>query len=340
MKILSVAEKRSGSAYYRQYVPFRAMAQAGYPVSLIDNPYAPPSAIIAHDVIQVLRIASHDAGPALKQIRELQHFGKKIVVDYDDDLIGIPEHNPAHRGVTPDEVIRALKEVDAITVTSEALAKVYRPYAKKIGIIPNYVDVKRWPKAEPREGITIGLVGSASHHEDWKLIARAMFHIRQKYPDVRFLVAGYMPGYLADIATEFVGWQPIAEYQKTVNRIDIGLCPLTGCDFNKRKTPVKAMEYAMAGAAVVASTGLYSDMVTRRGMIARYEHNWFEAIELYILDADRRHRDATELHNYVQLHYDVVSHAHEIYSTYRKLLATPRPNAANPRPHRKLQDRR
>jgi glycosyltransferase involved in cell wall biosynthesis len=322
MKILSVVENHFGSAYYRQFVPFGALRAAGYPVGLVDTPVVPGGVLIRYDVIQTLRIASHDATPALTQIAALQRRGKRFVIDYDDDLINIPAHNPASQGVTPSEVIRAVCQVDAITVTSEALAAVYRPYARRTGIIPNFVDVASWPIRPPREGLTIGLVGSASHHEDWKLIAGPMRRIRARFPDVRFLVAGYLPDYLEGVATEHVPWQDIAAYQATVNRIDIGLCPLLADDFNKRKTPIKAMEYALAHAAVVASPILYRELIGSRGTLARSESDWEAAIATYITDADRRKRDAAALHHHVISRCDVAHHAGAIYTTYRKLLST------------------
>lgn len=322
MRILSVAANEYGSAYYRQRMPFSAMAEAGHPVTLVENPIVPGGTMMRHDVVQLLRLASHDVTQILTQIARLQERGKRVVVDYDDDLINLPSHNPARLGVTPAEVIRAVQAADAITVTSEALAAVYRPYTRRIGIVPNFIDVARWPGAGPREGITIGLVGSASHHEDWKLIAEPMRRIRERFPLVRFLVAGYLPDYLADLVTEYIDWQPIAEYQATVNRIDIGLCPLEASNFNKRKTPIKAMEYGMARAAVVASPTLYRDLVAGKGTIARSEADWETAIEAYIVDAGRRRRDAAALHHTVISRCDVARHAGAIYTTYRKLFST------------------
>lgn len=322
MKILSVVENHFGSAYYRQLVPFGALRAAGYDVGLVDRPRVPGGVLAHYDVIQALRIASHDAAPALRQIAALQARGKRFVIDYDDDLINIPAHNPACHGVTPSEVVRAVQAVDAITVTSEALAAIYAPYARRIGIIPNYVDVAGWPARAPRAGLTIGLVGSASHHEDWKLVLGPMRRIRARFPDVQFLVAGYLPDYLADLATEHVPWQDIASYQQTVNQIDIGLCPLEADEFNKRKTPIKAMEYGMAQAAVVASPTLYREIVGGRGALARSEPDWEAAIAAYIQDADRRRRDAAALRHYVTTRCDVARHAGAIHTTYRQLFRT------------------
>jgi len=329
VRILSVAANDYGSAYYRQRLPFRAMAEAGYPVTLVDNPIVPGGTMMRHDVVQLLRLASHDVTQILTQIARLQERGKRVVVDYDDDLVNIPAHNPATHGVTPAEVLRAVAAADAITVTSEALAAVYRPYAQRIGIIPNYIDVKRWPVRAPRDpgsagagGLTIGLVGSASHHEDWKLIAEPMRRIRERFPDVRFLVAGYLPDYLAGLATAYVPWQDIAAFQATVNRIDIGLCPLAADAFNTRKTPIKAMEYGMAHAAVVASPTLYRDLVAGKGTIARSDSDWEAAIATYIEDAGRRGRDARALHHHVTTRCDVRRHAATIYTTYRTLFKT------------------
>lgn len=317
MKILGVMANEGGSAYYRQYVPFLAMREAGLPVNIVNGGKAPNGILEAHDVVQILRVAK-EIDAVIEVIRDVQRQGKRVVVDYDDDLINIPAHNPAH-SLDRNGVIRAIEAADAVVVTNDSLASVYRPYAKRVAVIPNYVDTRKWPTPPQRtQPLTIGLVGSPSHHEDWKLIAEPMRRIREKY-DVQFLVAGYLPDYLKGIVTEFVGWQSVLAYQHTVNRIDIGLCPLHQDDFNKRKTPIKAMEYALAGAAVVASPTLYREMVSSRGTIARTEADWFNAIESYITNPLLRQQHATALQAYVTRTCDVHRNARSIYQTYRQL---------------------
>src|SRR5262249_45939765 len=108
-------------------------------------------------------------------------------------------------------------------------------------------------------------------------------------------------------------------YQNTVNRADIGLCPLLDDAWNRRKSAIKAMEYGLAGAAVVASPVLYRDIVQGRGILARSEDDWYPGIETYVIDADRRKRDAKALKEYVVSRWDVRKHVADIYSTYRSL---------------------
>lgn len=319
MKILSVLLNQYGSAYVRQYVPMKALLENGYKVTIVDEPTAPQGTLQAHDVLQLSRVAGLDTTEAVKRIQWMQNMGLKVVIDYDDDMLNIPKTNPAHLATDPQAVIAAIKAADAITVSTEALASVYLPYTKRIAVIPNYMDVSRWPKLCPHaDKITIGLVGSASHHEDWKMIAEPMRRIMETY-DVNFLVAGYLPEYLKDIVTEFIGWQDIFAYQTTVNRVDIGLCPLEDSPFNRRKTFIKALEYGMANAAVVASPTLYKDIIQGRGLIARSEQDWYDSIEALVVSPILRDQCAKALHDTVVSRWDVRKHTTEIYQTYRNL---------------------
>jgi len=118
-------------------------------------------------------------------------------------------------------------------------------------------------------------------------------------------------------------WQNIAAYQRTLNRVDIGLAPLLDDAFNKRKTPVKSLEYGMAGAAVVASPTLYRSVVQGRGTLARTENDWHAAIEAYVTRPELRQRDSKALHEYVVSRLDIHRQTQEIYQTYRNLFKAP-----------------
>ena len=319
MRIVSVVTNGYGSAYYRQVIPMEAMQRAGYNVTLLVDSALPENVLMPGDVVQISRV-SRQAAPVIERIQHLQAKGVRVVIDYDDDLLNLPEHNQASKRVEPDAVIEVIRAADAITVTNDALAAVYRKHAKRVYVIPNYVDVGAWPlPPSRREWLIIGLVGSASHSEDWKIIAEPMRRIRQEFPAVQFLVAGYMPEYLEDLASEFIPWSSIERYQLAVNLIDIGLCPLLDDAFNKRKSPIKAYEYALAGAAVVASPTQYRTTIQGRGRIARTEEEWYSAIAEYITNEQKRRADGQALQSFVKKTLDVDKHAHSIYSTFKKI---------------------
>jgi O-antigen biosynthesis protein len=310
VKIASIMVQPNGCAYYRQALPMRSLARAGHDVALVDYHTARTSAIAAADVIHLGRLK----GPAaLSSVQRAQAEGKTVIVDYDDDLLNLPAHNSATGTYTEHDVTSILRQADGITVTSEALASVYRPYARRIAVLPNYVDVADWPAPEPRASITVGIAGGESHVEDWRLVAEPMQRIRAELPDVRFLVIGFNPDYLP--ATERISWLPVDQYQRTVSRIDIGLCPLVDDSFNRRKTPIKAYEYGLAGAAVVGSPTLYRTTLQGRGIIARTPDDWYEGVKAYITDPRRRTRDAAALHAFVE-RLDVYRHAAEIYRAF------------------------
>jgi glycosyltransferase involved in cell wall biosynthesis len=73
---------------------------------------------------------------------------------------------------------------------------------------------------------------------------------------------------------------PIDTYPVGLKNIDIGCCPLSLSRFNLAKTPIKAMEYAATGAAVVASPTLYGKLVEDclDGFICETPDQWTERI--------------------------------------------------------------
>jgi glycosyltransferase involved in cell wall biosynthesis len=315
-RTLFVYDDASASTLYRLVMPAEALANAGYPVAHGASTSLPDIVVRQYELVVVSRVGT-GVNQALAAIEGLHAAGIRVAIDYDDDLLHLPPHNPAY-GVDIEELKAVLRAADGVIVTNAALASSLRPYAKQIAIVPNYVPVKRWPTPQPREGITVGLVGSPSHVEDWRSVAEPMRAIRERYPDVRFLVAGFLPPYLQNVATEYVEWVDIGRYPALVNRIDIGLCPLQDDQFNRCKTPIKAYEYAMGGAAVVASPTQYGSVVRGKGSIARTEADWFAAIERYIVDTEKRRRDADALRRYV-LTLDITRHVKELARAYAEL---------------------
>ena len=86
------------------------------------------------------------------------------------------------------------------------------------------------------------------------------------HPDVTFLVFGHQPYVISEHVPERrlkrLTWMPQHEYPLGLVGVDIGCCPLEDRPFNRCKTPIKAWEYALSGAAVVASPTVYGQCIS------------------------------------------------------------------------------
>ncbi len=321
-KILSIMMNDLGSTYYRQFSPFRAMSKVKLPVLPLSAYSIPKDGTLANaSIIHLSRLAMNTIAP-VNAIKNLQDQGKKVIIDYDDDLINLPEFNPAYDTVSKTETILAIKAADGIVVTNTALASVYRPYAKRITVIPNYIDFDNWPDKEIKtEGIVvIGLTGSPSHIEDWKQVIKPINDIKKRYGgDVWIILGGYDAEYI--YRDEFIPWQDVGEYFKVINRFDIGLCPLNSDNFNKRKTPIKAMELGAAKSAVIASPTQYKELVGGdRGIIASSENEWYTAMCTLIDNTKLRQSYGNNLYNVIKTKMDVNKNAMSIYNSLCNLV--------------------
>src|SRR5689334_11794870 len=123
MRILSIAiGPESGSMWYRQIQPMQALARAGYPAAVVPYEGTPSSVINGYDVILFSRIGGAAAAQAVASIKRLQERGKVVFVDFDDDLLNVPQHNPAYTGKV-DGIVEVMQAADGLVVTNEALAK-------------------------------------------------------------------------------------------------------------------------------------------------------------------------------------------------------------------------
>jgi glycosyltransferase involved in cell wall biosynthesis len=104
-------------------------------------------------------------------------------------------------------------------------------------------------------------------------------------------------------------WLPAAEYALNYVNIDIGCCPLASESFNRSKSPIKAMEYAAAGAAVVASPTVYKQLVTHTetGYLAETADEWETALLALLDSPNRRIRLAQNLKRLVEREHSLAA---------------------------------
>ena len=272
------------------------------------------------DVIVLQRLIFKPEHLDTNMLTIAQDLGREsaLVYETDDDILNVPESNPAYLSYQPQRQALSdfLGHVDAITCTGPGLAKTMREYNSKVWQLPNYWDPTFWRQGIrlrsdygiPADALVIGTQGSYTHSEDWKIVEEPLKRIAEKYPDVHFLFAGYLPEYLEDLPNlHFAPWYEIKDHPAMTKLFDIGLCPLVDNQFNRGKSPIKALEFMMAKVPFVASPLQY-EAVTKHdntGYIARNTEDWFKYLDILVRSQSVRKRFAESGYRYVTERFNI-----------------------------------
>lgn len=240
-------------------------------------------------------------------LRDVRKRARAVIYEADDDLWteGFTEHIVSSRfqqGLTVNQLEEQRKanqwfvsKVDGVTVSSEPLAEVVRQYTDApVVVVPNALDV-RWfraqlaPKSRWADTLTIGWAGGRRPDRDIAEMAIAWGRIAKRYPEIQFVVCGPSrptPIFEAvgdDARIIMIPWLDWDSYPQAY-QVDIGCCSVADTPFSRAKTPIKAWEYAAAGAAVVATPTLYGDCAEGRTFVAESEDAWERALSEMIED--------------------------------------------------------
>jgi glycosyltransferase involved in cell wall biosynthesis len=246
-----------------------------------------------------------------------------VVLEYDDDYWT----DSRDLGYDYQDLLRQLlAEVDAVTVSTPHLRKLVQRYAPGVPVyvLPNCVMWGEWQDRErwdtwPEDSVVLGLTGSQTHHEDWRVLEAVLPRVLNKYGQVCLLVGGFTPDYLEGLKDQFpdrvvfAEARPYGDYPEMVRQSDITLCPVIPDDeFNLSKSAIKAIEGMaasrpvnghMGGSVPITSDLYYYRRVTgghKRGLtIPHTEDAWYEAITTLVTDDDKRMRMAKKGRSWV-----------------------------------------
>ena len=226
------------------------------------------------------------------------------VVEYDDDLLSLRPDNPAWRTADREvylrewvpAVRRTLAEADLLTVSVPYLGERLRQHTDAaIVVLPNTIHHSLLdlapPAREPGEPLRVGWAGSATHQPDWEdcgpAVARALRAV-----EARMVVVGADYGQLLGYPVEVRPWeQSLGRYYQSISDFHVALAPLRDDEFNRCKSPVKALEAAALGIPVVASAaGPYVDFVVdgETGFLCRTRADWERALKTLARDEPLR----------------------------------------------------
>lgn len=352
--VLGLVQLTGGSWFWRIGSPFAELKRRGYPVAwgFNDDPRA-SEVIDRADVVVMHRLAwaPGDEDKALAWRDLLHRGGKCLIYEFDDDLVSpaildrirdADEEDKSAAQLEQEREARifALRLADGVTCSTEALADVARRYTDAtVEVVPNAIDLGFWSGAlaESKRVVdrpAIGWAGGNRPDSDAETAAEAWRRIAGCYPHVNFVVAGHpLRALIESVPVErlhFFARLPIAEYPKVYANIDIGCAVLEPNDFNRCKSPIKALEYAAAGAAVVASPTVYGDLLehSRDGYVCETADEWEAALVSLIEHPEYRNVMADRLGQKVEREHSLAGNAHRWPEAWARIADTFRAGVA------------
>lgn len=299
--MLALVGDLSGPALWRVLQPVAALQARGYPAEW-DFRTAPAvaHATSAFDGFVLPRLAWPPAarGLAARWFDLLRAAGKVVVFDADDDIFSFAD--TARRieigwtdGASFDELeakraarLWALRACDGVTVSTDSLAEIVRSFTQRpVVVVPNAIDLP-WVRTVLRRatrriaGVTIGWAGGMRSGRDLAVVAEAWRRLAARFPSLTFVVQGHPdPGLISAVPADrlvLLPWLPLDRYCEGLAEVDIAICAVASDRWNANKSPIKAMEAAVAGAAVVASPTVYGRLVEhgRTGYLAETADDW------------------------------------------------------------------
>jgi glycosyltransferase involved in cell wall biosynthesis len=324
----------TGVTFTRITGPLGRLRQQGKVIDWMPYSYARQAAksglgqIGRYDLYIFQRAGDVD-GKLLYLIDQFHQAGKKLVWETDDD------YTNEFRQVLKADAVSVAAACDALSVSTPSLReqmirhmKLLSDKVPPVWLLQNCIDVEFWAHSRKRFRRTvpspsIGLVGTPTHYDDWIMVKDVLARIGREYPQVHFVVGGFLPDYLQDLPNLHYLEPVIYEhYPGMVLNIDIGLAPLDPGDrFNWSKSAIKAMEYWSVGAAVVASDAKpYQRVYDKdRMFLARTEDDWYKHITALLDDRDLGRDMALAGSEWVRTHRNLTVNSNFWWDAYLEL---------------------
>ncbi len=201
----------AGVAYYRHYLPAKALKNAGHPSIYFTGASSAfeaikmtskslnewfsaecPNLSLIHSGYTTIESQLSFLVAVRNMALQLHGNSLPLIFDVDDDIINVPAYNVAFGAYTPEAEERkisllCLRASDATTVSTPHLTKILRDEAKHLYVLPNYCNPSDWPEfcRDPRRSddnsIRIMFAGNSGRLNDINEIETSIHSIMSKY---------------------------------------------------------------------------------------------------------------------------------------------------------------
>lgn len=242
-----------------------------------------------------------------------QKYGRKLIVDVDDDLFNIATNNPAYEAFKPGSwgrtVVRAvLNDVHHVTVTNRHLKHLLMNETNKgdglITVLPNYIDLNLYKHRSPfkdRGYYKAIHFGSSTHMSDLysEPFFKAVDRVMKEYPNFSFVSVGaFVPKYKDRWGQRYeqgfgdpdlLKW--ITMMPKFMDDADFAVVPLIDNVYNRSKSSIKFLEtssYKIPG--IYQNIRQYKEVIQNgiNGYLVTTEDEWYNSIVSLINDSKLR----------------------------------------------------
>jgi glycosyltransferase involved in cell wall biosynthesis len=301
MRIHAISRDKGGCMFYRIRVPLMALRDHGHETSW---GVAVDLADLDEKSVLVGQMLNGEEDLAFWEAVAAAPHRPLMVYEVDDDLFTMDGViTPEVRGgkpllwgepATQARVQRYMALADLVTVTTPHLADLYRPYARRVAVLPNSIPdwVFDLPRAEP-DDFVVGWAASMSHQLDAGHIAPALARFFERATTARMHMMGMSelvhvgpdgvrrpgPGWVAPWRATCEAWVgSVPEYLHGLpGKMTVSIAPLGPYQFNKGKSGLKAQEAAALGIPCVAADWAQYRRVMRptvTGFLAGTNSDW------------------------------------------------------------------
>lgn len=300
---------------------------------------------VTHDADVVLCGRTHDAETfvLLLAARSLYHF--KLVVDTDDNTDEVPKYAHSFEDWHPGSFLRRMirgqyREADLVTVSTLPLADVVRPFAKNVVVVPNCVEPEwhtdiyfREKEARHRDDVRIYWGGGANHYDDLLKVKDTLLRICAERPNVKLIFSNFLPDWaVASLPAHrcyMIKVAPFDLYPRILAWLcaDVAIAPLVDNPFNRSKSHIKYLDYAMARIPGVYESLPPYDSVTDgvTGLKASTPDEWYAKLNLLLDTPSLRDGIRQQAYHDVQARWLIDQHAARYEAMLTELIAPPKP---------------